>query len=75
MPAGGVKRAPIAPIPPEFATAIDRLAGHAPAIGASKIGRVSAYFAQKARARSSGRDVIAASADRVPPDSIVIKSI
>jgi len=40
MPSGGVISAPIAPIPPAFATAIDRLAGQAPAIGASMIGIV-----------------------------------
>ena len=35
MPAGGVSSAPIAPMLPALATAIDRLTGHAPAIGAS----------------------------------------
>src|SRR3712207_8749181 len=38
MPGGLVTSAPIAPIPPALATAMERLAGHAPAIGASKIG-------------------------------------
>ena len=38
MPAGGVTSAPIAPMLPALATAIERLAGHAPAIGASRMG-------------------------------------
>ena len=53
--AGGERSAPIAPIPPAFATAIDRLAGHAPAIGASMIGSLRPNFAQNRFARSSGR--------------------
>jgi hypothetical protein len=47
MPAGGVSRAPIAPSPPAFATAIDRLTGHAPAIGASMMGTWRPYFAER----------------------------
>src|SRR2546421_417603 len=54
MPAGGVTNAPMAPIPPAFATAIDRLVGHAPAIGASRTGRSRPYLAQNAVARPSG---------------------
>ena len=38
MPAGGVTSAPIAPIPPALATAIDKPTADAPAIGASRIG-------------------------------------
>jgi hypothetical protein len=43
---------------PALATAIDRLAGDAPAIGASMIGTVKPYRAQKALARSSGREAL-----------------
>src|SRR5580700_11334874 len=58
MPAGCVINAPIAPMPPALATAIERLAGHAPAIGASKTGSLRPYFAQKALARSRGAEVL-----------------
>src|SRR5881394_4339927 len=54
MPAGDVSNAPIAAIPPAFATATDRLAGQAPAIGASRIGSSRPYPAQNAVARASG---------------------
>jgi hypothetical protein len=40
-----------------LATAMERLAGHAPAIGASKIGSWRLYFAQKAAARSRGCEI------------------
>jgi hypothetical protein len=62
--------APIAPIPPALATAMERLAGHAPAIGASKIGSCRPYFAQKAAARSRGREIVLDTPDAVivPPD-------
>src|SRR3954447_5646714 len=52
MPAGGVINAPIAPMPPAFATATERLAGHAPAIGASRIGHRKPYRSQNLRAPS-----------------------
>ena len=42
MPDGGVTSAPSAPMPPALATATDRLTGHAPAIGASRIGQLEA---------------------------------
>ena len=44
-------------MPPAFAMAIDKLAGDAPAIGASRIGTFSPYLSQNEVARSSGRDV------------------
>ncbi|HKE28647.1 MAG TPA: hypothetical protein VKB88_40130 [Bryobacteraceae bacterium] len=47
----------MAPIPPAFATATDKEAGHAPAIGASSIGRRNPYFAQNAPARVAGQSV------------------
>ena len=46
MPVGGVISAPNAPMPPALATAIDKLAGHAPAMGASRMGSFSPYFVQ-----------------------------
>src|SRR5579864_9413313 len=54
MPSGGVRSAPMAPMPPALATAIERLAGHAPAMGARRIGNFRPYFAQNASARARG---------------------
>jgi hypothetical protein len=48
---GSLIKAPSAPMLPAFASAMERLAGHAPAIGASNIGSFSPYFAQNASAR------------------------
>jgi hypothetical protein len=53
------------PIPPALATAMERLAGHAPAIGASKIGSWRPYCAQKAAARSHGREFVFGQTDAV----------
>jgi hypothetical protein len=39
-------------MPPAFATAADRLTGHAPAIGASMTGIFNPYLSQKLRTRS-----------------------
>jgi hypothetical protein len=47
----------MAPIPPAFAIAIERLTGHAPALGASRIGMPSPYLAENSAARSLGRVV------------------
>ena len=58
MPDGVVSSAPSAPMPPALATAIDRLTGQAPAIGASRMGRPRPYCSQNALARSRGRDVV-----------------
>src|SRR5580765_3872890 len=44
-------------MPPALATAIDRVAGQAPAIGASRIGIFNPNRSQKNRARSRGRVV------------------
>ena len=76
MPAGGVINAPIAPMPPAFATAIDKLAGDAPAIGASMIGSAKPYRAQNAAARSSARGLaFAAPCVRSTPSPLVILPI
>jgi hypothetical protein len=69
MPSGLVMSAPIAPIPPALATAMDRLTGHAPAIGASRIGSRRPYLAQNAAARSRAREVVFGQADVVIGDS------
>jgi hypothetical protein len=58
MSSGFDGSAPIAPMPPALATAIDRLAGQALAIGASRIGSLRPYIVQKAIARSRGREFI-----------------
>src|SRR5271163_3614328 len=52
MPAGSVSNAPIPPMPPPLATAAARLAGHAPAIGAIRIGTRSPKRWQNRAARS-----------------------
>ena len=59
MAAAGLRSAPIAPMPPALATAIERLGGHAPAIGASMMGTAKPCAAAKAFARSSGRLMLA----------------
>jgi hypothetical protein len=51
MPAGSVISAPIAPIPPAFATAMESPGGHEPAMGASRIGQLNPYLAQNGSAR------------------------
>lgn len=58
IPAGGVSRAPVAPIPPVFATAMERLAGEAPAMGATSMGTLRPYVSQNELARSSGSDLL-----------------
>src|ERR1700677_3737716 len=55
MAGGWLTTAPIAPIPPAFATAAARVAGQAPAIGAIRIGSRRPYVAQNCAARSRGR--------------------
>ena len=55
MPGEVFISAPIAPIPPALATAIDRLTGEAPAIGASRIGMRTPSRSQNILARSFGR--------------------
>src|ERR1700733_270766 len=54
MAAGGLTRAPIAPIPPALATAAARVAGQAPGVGAIRIGMRIQYIAQNAAARTRG---------------------
>ena len=51
---GVIRSAPQAPIPPAFATATDRDGGHAPAIGASRIGRRIDILLAKASALERG---------------------
>ena len=51
---GSLINAPSAPMLPTLASAIDRVAGHAPAIGASNIGNFKPYFAQNASERWRG---------------------
>ncbi len=54
---GSLINAPSAPMLPALASAIDRVAGHAPAIGASNIGSFKPYFAQNASERWRGLDL------------------
>jgi hypothetical protein len=42
-------------MPPAFATATERLGGQAPAIGASRTGRLNPYSSQNLSARTRGR--------------------
>src|SRR5579863_3607010 len=53
-------------MPPAFATAIDKPAGHAPAIGASRIGTLRPYLAQNAWVRSTGRELCMPVASSMP---------
>ena len=53
---GLLMRAPRAPMLPALAKAMERLAGQAPAMGASNMGSLNPYFAQKDSARPRGSE-------------------
>src|SRR5579859_330549 len=53
---GSLMSAPRAPMLPALATAMERLAGQAPAMGASSIGSFNPYFAQNEWARARGAE-------------------
>jgi len=69
MASGALIKAPRAPMPPALATEIERLTGHAPAIGASRIGSFSPYLRQKDSARARGAEVFGMAAEFVGASS------
>jgi hypothetical protein len=59
-------------MPPAFATATDKHGGHAPAIGARRMGIVNPYLAQNSSARSEGRECLIVAPSRDSPAVVYI---